>query len=251
MHQEDLINYLDEYLELDEYEDSSKNGLQVEGPADVERVAFAVDSSLAGFQSAGELGADLLIVHHGLFWGDVEPLTGPLFKRVKALIEGGVGLYAVHLPLDGHGEVGNNVQLARILGVDVTGEFGEYRGASIGIAGQPQSGSIDRDAFVDRVNARLKTECVVQPHGPAEVETIGIVSGGAINMIDQARDAGLDLFMTGETNHIFAHAAAEYGMNVVFAGHYATETVGLKALAEHLERKFGLETDFIDLPTGM
>ncbi|RME47332.1 MAG: Nif3-like dinuclear metal center hexameric protein [Chloroflexi bacterium] len=251
MKRDELTNYLDEYLKISEIEDRSKNGLQVEGPEEVQRVAFAVDCSLAGFDEAVRLGADLLIVHHGLFWGDVQVLTGPLFRRVRALIEGNVGLYAAHLPLDAHEEVGNNVQLARLLELEITGPFGEHRGSSIGVAGRPVAGSVTRQAFVERVNSRLDTQCVVQPHGPAEIRTVAIVSGGAAGMIDQAARAGFDLYLTGETSHSYAHAAEEYGINVVFAGHYATETVGLKALARHLEGKFGLETAFIDLPTGM
>jgi dinuclear metal center YbgI/SA1388 family protein len=247
----DLTSYLDEYLKIDEIEDRSKNGLQVEGPAEVRRVAFAVDCSLAGFERAVDLDADLLVVHHGLFWGNEQVLTGPLFKRVKTLIEGNVGLYAAHLPLDAHEEVGNNVELARILDLEITGPFGEHHGAPIGVAGRPPSGPVSRQAFVDLANARLDTHCVVQAHGPATIRSIGIVSGGAASMIDQAARAGLDLYLTGETNHSHAHAAEEYRLNVVFAGHYATETVGLKALARHLEHQFRLETTFIDLPTGM
>lgn len=251
MKRDELTNYLDDYLRIGEFEDRSKNGLQVEGPQDVARVAFAVDSSLAGFDKAAELGADLLIVHHGLFWGDVEVLTGPLFRRVKTLIQGNVGLYAAHIPLDVHQEVGNNVQLARDLDLEVTGTFGDYHGTPIGVAGRPLHGRVTREAFVELTNARLHTGCVVQAHGPAEIRTVGIISGGAASMIDQAARSGFDLYLTGETNHSYAHAAEEYGLNVVFAGHYATETVGLRALARHLEGKFGLETIFIDLPTGM
>lgn len=248
---DELTKYLDEYLKIGEIEDRARNGLQVEGPQDVRRVAFAVDSSLAGFRRAVELEADLLIVHHGLFWGNEQMLTGPLFKRVKTLIEGGAGLYAVHLPLDAHEEVGNNVELARILDLETTGPFGDYHGTSIGVTCRPRSGPVTREAFVTQANTRLNTNCVVQAYGPAEIRTIGIVSGGAAGMIDQAATAGLDLYLTGETNHIHAHAAEEYGLNVVYAGHYATETVGLQALARHLESQFGLETAFIDLPTGM
>lgn len=251
MNLNELTRYLDEYLKIGEIEDRSKNGLQVEGPAEVQRLAFAVDSSLAGFERAVELGADLLIVHHGLFWGDVKVLTGPLFKRVKTLIQGNVGLYAVHIPLDVHPEVGNNVELARILDLEVTGSFGDYRGTPIGVAGRPSSGRVKREKFVELANTRLHTRCVVQAHGPAEIRTVGVISGGAADMIDQAAEAGFDLYLTGETNHSYAHAAEEYGLNVVFAGHYATETVGLQALAHHLEGKFDLETMFIDLPTGM
>lgn len=251
MNLHDLTSYLDNYLDIDAIEDSSKNGLQVAGPDDVQRIAFAVDSSLAGFRQAAEDGADLLIVHHGLLWGKEQPLTGAYFERVKALIEGGVGLYAVHLPLDAHPEVGNNVQLAQILGLEVTDSFGEYRGVDIGVACESLSGPIHLGDLVSRINARLDTECKVQAHGPDQVANVAIVSGGAADLAAQAAAAGFDLFLTGETSHIHAHAAREYAINVVFAGHYATETVGLHALAKHLEQQLELDTAFIDLPTGM
>lgn len=247
----DLTSYLDDYLGTAAIEDFSKNGLQVAGPDEVVRVAFAVDSSLAGFRQAADHGANLLIVHHGLFWGHEQVLTGPHFERVKALIEGGVGLYAVHLPLDAHPEVGNNVQLARILGLEVTATFGEYHGVDIGVECEAPAGSVALHDLVGRINSRLDTDCTVQAYGPDEVTSLAIVSGGAADLVSQAAADGLDLFLTGETNHIHAHAAQEYGINVVFAGHYATETVGLRALARHLEQQFDLDTVFIDLPTGM
>jgi dinuclear metal center YbgI/SA1388 family protein len=178
-------------------------------------------------------------------------LTGRHFRRVRTLIEGRVGLYAAHLPLDVHPEVGNNVELARILSLEVTGRFGDYHGIPIGVACTPRNGAMDREAFVDLANARLQVRCVVQAHGPAGIRTIGICSGAAPDMIDQAASGGFDLFFTGETNHTYAHAAEEHALNVVYAGHYATETVGLKALAAHLGRTFKVETAFIDLPTGM
>jgi dinuclear metal center YbgI/SA1388 family protein len=251
MNLHELTRYLNDYLDVDDIEDSSKNGLQVAGPDEVRHVAFAVDSSLAGFRQAAKAGADLLVVHHGLFWGNEQALTGPLFERIKTLIEGGVGLYAVHLPLDAHPEVGNNVQLARILNLEVTGPFGDYHGVELGVASESPSGPIARGELVRRINKQLDTECVVQAYGRDDVTSVAIISGGAADFVAQAAAAGFDLFLTGETNHIHAHAARENAINVVFAGHYATETVGLRALAQHLEQQFHLDTTFIDLPTGM
>ena len=251
MKRNELTQYLDEFLNIHQITDSSKNGLQVEGPEEIKRIAFAVDSSLAGFRMAVEREAELVIVHHGLFWGNEQVLTGRHFQRVKTLIEGRVGLYAAHLPLDVHQDVGNNVELARILSLEVTGRFGDYHGIPIGVACKPRNGSIDREAFVDLANAQLHVRCVVQAHGPSEIRTIGICSGAAADMIDQAASGGFDLFLTGESNHAYAHAAAEHRLNAVYAGHYATETVGLKALAGHLATTFGVETAFIDLPTRM
>ena len=251
-----LITYLDDYLRVKEIEDSSQNGLQVEGPEEVTaenlaKVAFAVDSCQAAFERAVAIGAQLLIVHHGLFWSKPFRLVGPLFQQIRTLIEGGCGLYAVHLPLDCHPEVGNNAELARLLGLKDTRTFGEYQGHKIGIGGALEP-PIPLDVLVERL-ARATGEPPVRvlAHGPAEVSQVGCISGFGSDMMDQVVDAGFDTFVTGETSHSFFHQAAERGLNVVYGGHYATETLGVKALARHLEEKFGLETTFLDIPTGM
>jgi len=256
MKREELITYLDNYLRVKEIEDSSQNGLQVEGPEEVTadnlaKVAFAVDSCQAAFERAVATGAQLLIVHHGLFWDKPLRLVGPIFQRVKTLIEGGCGLYAVHLPLDFHPEVGNNAELARLLELKDTRAFGEYHGSTIGIGGALEP-PIWLDVLVERLARATGGPPVrVLAHGPAEVSRVGCISGGAAFLMDQVADAGFDTFVTGETSHSFFHQAAERGLNVVHGGHYATETLGVKALARHLEEKFGLETTFLDIPTGM
>jgi len=251
-----LITYLDDYLRVKEIEDSSQNGLQVEGPEEVTaenlaKVAFAVDGCQAAFERAVAIGAQLLIVHHGLFWSKPFRLVGPLFQQIRTLIEGGCGLYAVHLPLDCHPEVGNNAELARLLGLKDTRTFGEYQGHKIGIGGALEP-PIPLDVLVERL-ARATGEPPVRvlAHGPAEVSQVGCISGFGSDMMAQVVDAGFDTFVTGETSHSFFHQAAERRLNVVYGGHYATETLGVKALARHLEEKFGLETTFLDIPTGM
>ncbi len=256
MKREELITYLDNYLRVKEIEDSSQNGLQVEGPEELTadnlaKVAFAVDSCQAAFERAVATGAQLLIVHHGLFWDKPLRLVGPIFQRVKTLIKGGCGLYAVHLPLDFHPEVGNNAELARLLELKDTRAFGEYHGSTIGIGGALEP-PIPLDVLVERL-ARATGEPPVRvlAHGPAEVSRVACISGGAAFLMDQVADAGFDTFVTGETSHSFFHKAAERGLNVVHGGHYATETLGVKALARHLEEKFSLETTFLDIPTGM
>ena len=256
MKREELITYLNDYLRVKEIEDSSQNGLQVEGPEEVTaenlaKVAFAVDSCQAAFKQAVVTGAQLLIVHHGLFWSRPFCLVGPLFQQVRTLIEGGCGLYAVHLPLDCHPQVGNNAELARLLGLKDTRAFGEYQGHKIGIGGALEP-PIPLDVLVERLTRATGEPPVrVLAHGPAEVSQVGCISGFGSDMMDQVVDAGFDTFVTGETSHSFFHQAAERGLNVVYGGHYATETLGVKALARHLEEKFGLETTFLDIPTGM
>ena len=251
MKRDELITYLDDYLRVKEIEDSSQNGLQVEGPEEVTKVVFAVDSCQAAFKQAVATGAQLLIVHHGLFWDKPFCLVGPLFQRVKTLIKGGCGLYAVHLPLDFHPEVGNNAELTRLLGLKDTHAFGEYHGNKVGIGGVLEP-PIPLDMLVEQLaRATGEPPLRVLAHGPAEVSQVGCISGGAAFLMDQIADAGFDTFVTGETSHSFFHQAVERGLNVVYGGHYATETLGVKALARHLDEKFGLETTFLDIPTGM
>ncbi len=251
MNRRKLVAYLDTYLRLAEIEDVSQNGLQVEGPEEVTKVAFAVDSCLTTFQQAVAAGAQLLIVHHGLFWSSPLRLTGPHFRRVRTLIEGGCGLYAAHLPLDAHPQVGNNAELARLLDLRDVHPFGTYHGVEIGMAGLLDP-PLEIPALIGRLIQTLGTPPVrVLAHGPAEATRVACISGAAAEMMDQVEAAGLDTYVTGETNHVFFHQAAERSLNVVFAGHYATETLGVKALARHLEERFGLETLFLDVPTGM
>jgi dinuclear metal center YbgI/SA1388 family protein len=250
MDRTELVHYLDEYLRIAEIPDDSKNGLQVEGRAEVHRVALAVDACLAAFVQAREAGADFLIVHHGLFWGNYHPLAGVHLRRIRALLEPEVTLYAAHLPLDAHPEVGNNAVLARLLDLQDTAPFGEYQGVGIGLQGRlPQPTSAED--LSRQVQARLDAPVVLQAYGPPLVRRMGVISGGGADLVRQAAAAGLDLYLTGERSHTFAHDAEEAGIHVLFAGHYVTETTGIKALGQHLAERFGLETVFLDLPTGL
>ena len=251
MKRDELIPYLDDYLRVKEIEDTSQNGLQVEGPEEVTKVAFAVDGCQAAFEQAVATGAQLLIVHHGLFWDKPLRLVGPLFQRVKMLIEGDCGLYAAHLPLDIHPEVGNNAELARLLGLKEPRAFGEHHGHKIGIGGVLDPPT-PLDVLVERLaRATGQSPVRVLAHGPEKASQVGCISGGAASLMDQVADTGFDTFVTGETSHAFFHQAAEWGLNVLYGGHYATETLGVKALARHLGKKFDLETTFLDIPTGM
>lgn len=251
MNRRKLVTYLDETLRITEIKDSSQNGLQVEGPKEVAKVAFAVDGCQASFEQAVAVGAQLLIVHHGLFWDKPLRLVGPLYRRARTLIEGDCGLYGVHLPLDIHPELGNNAELARLLELKDTHAFGEYHGSEIGIGGE-LAPPLPLDTLVERLTEATGEPPVrVLAHGPEEVSRVGCVSGGAAFLMDQVVGSGFDTFVTGETSHTFFHQAAEYGLNVIYGGHYGTETLGVKALARHLEEKFGLTTLFLDIPTGM
>ena len=238
MNRDALVTYLDDYLDCRGSADYSDNGLQVEGGDEITRLAFAVDACQETIEGAIAAGAQMLIVHHGLFWGKVLRVVGPHRRRVKALLDGGCSLYAAHLPLDRHPEVGNNAQLARLLGLTVTGGLGEAFGLPVGVIATATARPAT--ALVARLAASLGVTPLVLPEGPEQVQRIGIISGGAARDMVAAAAAGCDTYITGETSHSSYHDAAEYGVNVIYAGHYATETVGLKALAAHLDAQFDL-----------
>lgn len=246
----DLSNYLDELLRIRAIEDDSINGLQVENGGKVEKVALAVDASAAAMERARDLDADFLFVHHGLFWGKPVPLTGSMYQRIRLLVESDIALYSAHLPLDLHPEVGNNAQIQKVLGWPTVGDFGEYHGTLIGKAvcfKEP----VPFSAIVNQLRDGFQCEPIVWDFGSEKVERLGYVSGGGLSMLEQAIEAGMDAYITGEPKHTFYWTAKEARINVVFAGHYATETLGVKAVGEDLRKKFGLETVFIDLPTGL
>lgn len=250
MKRDDLVSYLDDYLQIKAIEDSSNNGLQVEGGPEVSCLALAVDAGIASFEGAKAAGADLLIVHHGLFWGEPLMVTGIHRQRLRHLLDAGLSLYAAHLPLDFHDEVGNNVTLAQWLGLAEVTPFGDYKGQLAGVVGK-LSASLSLDEFVSELERVLGEPAVkVWPFGASSVRRVGIISGGGGSFAHQAAAAGVDVYLTGEMSHSVYHQAQELGLNVVYGGHYATETAGLKALADHLVERFGLETVFLDLPTG-
>ena len=245
-----LASYLDGYLRVSEVPDAphAVNGLQVANTGTVNRVAAAVDLCEATVRMAAEQGADLLLVHHGLFWGGLQPLTGRAHRRVAGLIAKNIAFYSAHLPLDLHPEVGNNVVLARQLGVSLRGEFGEEYGVRIGVWGEVD---VTRDALERQLAALTGSAPRLMAFGPERVRRVGVVTGAAGSMIAQAAAAGLDTFVTGEGPHHTFFDAEELKLNVCYAGHYATETVGVKALAEHLHVRFQLPWAFLDHPTGL
>jgi dinuclear metal center YbgI/SA1388 family protein len=246
-----LVAYLDEYLRVaDEVADPPEalNGLQVTNSGDVTRIAAAVDLCAATVRMASEQHADLLVVHHGLFWGGLRPLVGPAYDRVAGLIRGNIALYSAHLPLDRHPAVGNNSELARLLGITIRGDFGSYHGAAIGVWGD---GPSSRDELRRSLAKVLGGAPRLLPLGPERVQRVGIVTGAGGSLIPQAAAAGLDTYITGEGPHWTYFDAEELHLNVFYAGHYATETVGVKALAQHLSQKFSLPWVFLDHPTGL
>jgi len=246
----DVVRWLDDYLRIREIRDDALalNGLQVENAGEVTRVAVAVDACQAVFDMAAAAQADLLIVHHGLFWGGLEPLTGRHHRRVATLLRHGIALYGAHIPLDVHPEVGNNTVLAGRLGMAVQGWWGDYKGAPIAVRGELD---LPREDLGARIAAVLGVRPTLLPGGPAGVRHVGIVTGAGGSMIAEAKAAGLDTLITGEGKHHSYFDAEELGVNVFYAGHYATETVGVQALGARLAAQHGLPWSFLDHPTGL
>lgn len=250
MHTKELTAYLDELLRTFEIADDSLNGLQVDNGGTVSKVAVAVDVSEAAIRKAAEIGADMLLVHHGLFWGKAERVTGSLYARLAGLIRNGIALYASHLPLDMHPDLGNNAQAALIMDWPVAGDFGDYHGQILGREFRFNP-PVSLQSLSDGLSKKLNCSVLVWEFGPSKIWSAGYVSGGAVSMLPEAIDKGLDLYITGEPRHSSYWQAKEAGINVLFAGHYATETLGVKALGGHLRTQFGLDVETIDLPTGL
>lgn len=246
-----LVEYLNGYLGIPAHPDypNALNGLQFGDGGRVSRVGAAVDASEAVIRDAAARGVDLLLVHHGLFWGGLEPLTGRHFRKVSAMVEAGLALYAAHLPLDGHAEVGNCALLADALELERDGRFGEYQGSPLGWLGRPRESG--REALVARCEAILDGPVQVLAGGPEEVSRVAVVTGAGGSFIQEAARAGVDTLVTGEGAHHHFTDAHELGVNVLLGGHYRTETFGVRALAAHLEAQFDLEWVFLDHPSGL
>ena len=248
----EIVDFLDSYLDVHSTADypNALNGLQVEAAGPVARFAVSVDSSEAVIQAVRDW-ADLLIVHHGLFWGGLQPLTGPHFRRVRALIESGTALYSAHLPLDSHPGVGNSAVLARALGVGSLEPFGEYKGAPVGWRGRLKGSKTSIGEFAATLSVVLGNEVRTLPGGPDAVSRVGVVTGAGASTLGEAAALGLDVLVTGEAQHHHAIDAAEAGITVLLGGHYATETWGVKKVGELLTGHFGIEGRFVDSPTGL
>jgi dinuclear metal center YbgI/SA1388 family protein len=240
---DEIVEYANKLLDLAAYPDYGPMGMQVAGAAEVRKIACAVSASRELFERAAAGGAELVLVHHGIFWNtDARSVDEPMKGRLKALLDADLTLAAYHLALDAHPELGNNALLARALGVAVEGPF-----ATIGVGGRLDSPT-SIDAFAERVQAVLERPPLVFAHGPAAVERVAIVSGGGGGSLVDAARQGYDAFLTGEPQEPSLHRARELGIHFVAGGHYATERLGVQALAAHLAERFGLEWEFIDLP---
>jgi len=244
--------------------DGAMNGLQAQNSGAVTKIAATVDASLATIKMAIAAKADLLIVHHGLFWTSRQPWTGKNHELLRLLVENNLAIYSSHLPLDAHPRLGNNALLCAALGLKNLKPFfvnrqrgGDALVADCGGAPQPQTigfksqTKISRNELAKRFARAIGVQPKIIPGGKNICEKIGVVTGGAGAELKQAADAGLDTFITGEGPHWTFALAEELGLNVFYGGHYATETFGVKALAAHLAKKFKLPWEFLDHPTGL
>jgi dinuclear metal center YbgI/SA1388 family protein len=245
----EAIAELDRLLEPGRFRDYCPNGLQVPGRADVAKIAMGVSASAELFERAASERVDLLIVHHGLFWGSgPSPIDAPMKHRLKLLFDADMSLAAYHLPLDAHPEVGNNALIARALGADDLQPFALHEGEPIGFIASFAGDGLDSADLFARVTELTTRSPLVFDAGPERVRSVAIVSGGGTDYLADAVAAGADAFITGEPTERVMTQAREAHIHFVAAGHYATETFGVKRLGEHLSERFGVERVFIDVP---
>lgn len=244
---DDILAYLHDYLRVADWRDYGPQGLQVEGRREVRKVVSGVSGSVALFEAAAAAGADMVVVHHGIFWErDSRVVKGGLKRRLELLLQHGITLAGYHLCLDAHPEVGNNVLAARGLDLANIRPWAEYNGKPIGFRGE-WSGVPAADA-VRRVNQLYGSDSLAFLYGPETVRRVGIVSGGAQDQVRQAIEEGLDLYITGEASEFVMNTAREGGIHFLAAGHYNTERLGIRAVGAHLAEKFGVQHEFIDIP---
>lgn len=245
----EIIEFLDNLLEPSAFDDHCPNGLQVPGRREVEHVVTGVSASAELFTRARAAGAALVLVHHGLFW-ERQPrsLSRPAAERLRVLLDAQIGLAAYHLPLDAHPDIGNNALIADGLGCVQRDPFGVHRGRKIGFVGQFADDGLPASELFERVGSLTGRAPMVFASGPARVRRLGIVSGGGAGSLDEAVGAGLDAFLTGEPSEPAMAQAREAAVHFIAAGHYATETFGVRALGERLADRFAVGHEFIDLP---
>ena len=241
------------FLEIESFAgvDNSLNGIQIDNNgAPVNKIAFGVDAAMETFEQAAAINAGMLFVHHGLFWGAPLSLTGNLRQRIKFLLDHNICLYAAHLPLDQHPKLGNNTVLAELLGLENIEPFGLYHGRKIGYKGTFAT-PITIEEAVKKIDFMGRPPLGVFPFGKKENISAAVVSGGAAKEVRQAIEEGVDLFVTGETSHQVYHDCLEGKINMIAGGHYSTEVWGLRSVMRHCMTGFGIDAEFIDVPTGL
>jgi dinuclear metal center YbgI/SA1388 family protein len=246
----EIVNYTNDFLRIGEIGDwdNALNGLQIENSGGVTKIGAAVDVSTRVLKAAAKQNVDFVIVHHGLFWPGLQPVTAALRRQLEVAFENNIALYGAHLPLDLHPQVGNNARLAAVLALKSKQPFFEEKGQLIGLKIRA---SLPREELDRKLQKALSGPVKAFMFGPEKTGAIGIISGGAGSEIYKVAQDGIDTFITGEAPHWAAVAAEELGMNLLLGGHYSTEVFGVKALAAHLSKRFSVPWTFIDCPTGM
>jgi dinuclear metal center YbgI/SA1388 family protein len=246
----EIVSYTDRFLRIRDVGDwdNALNGLQIENSGRVTRIGAAVDVSTRVLTEAGKKKVDFLIVHHGLFWPGLQPVTRSLRRQLQLAFETDMALCSAHLPLDIHPRVGNNAQLVAALGLKSAQPFLEEKGQPVGLKIRA---SLSRSELVRKLQKTLNGPVKVFDFGPKQTRTIGVVTGAAGSEIYRVAEENIDTFVTGEAPHWAAVAAEELGMNLLLGGHYATEVFGVKALAAHLSKRFRVPWEFVDCPTGL
>ncbi len=248
-------NYINSFLRKEDFAaDISLNGIQIQNSSpegkQIKKVAFAVDACEATATRASKEGADILFVHHGLFWGHCQTITGSFYKRIASFIKNDLALCAYHIPLDANNPYGNNFGLAAKLGLVNCQQFGSWRGMILGVKGE-----LPVECSVEELCTKLMRPGTsprsVLAFGKSKIKTVGIISGGASEDVEDAVEQGLDCYITGEFAHEDFHFAQEMGINVIAGGHYETETMGVSLVMQKVQSELGLECVFIDEPTGL
>ena len=244
---QEIVRYTNELLDIQQFRDYCPNGLQVQGKNEVQTIISGVTASQAFLDAAIEAGADALLVHHGYFWNGEDPcVVGMKKQRLACLLATGVSLLAYHLPLDAHAELGNNAQLAKLLGFDVKGSFGRAPGEELGLYGS-LSKPMTADDFAKHLQDKLGRVPMHIPAGTSQIRSVAWCTGAAQSYIDQAVSVGVDAFVSGEISEQTVHVARESGIHYFAAGHHATERYGVQAVGDHLAKHFGIKHQFVDI----
>lgn len=244
---DELAKYCEKILNVKKINDVSFNGLQVEGKENIRKLVSGVSLTTELIEKAIERKADAILVHHGIFWSGVSPaIVRATKKRVELLLDNEINLFAYHLPLDTHPKYGNNAQISKVLGLKIKGEFGFYHGFPIGYWGEIKTKTKFKD-FVGLVEEKINPRLIVFDFGKKMIKSVGIISGGASFGLNEAIERGLDVFLSGEPQEFTEGLSKDSKINVIFAGHYATEVFGVKAFGEHLSKKFRLKYKFLDI----
>lgn len=244
----DIIKFLNNYLNIESIEDDSNNGVQVDSEEEIYKIGFAVDARIDTVNEAVRKNADLLIVHHGIIWGGIDSVKGKNYEIIKKMLENDLGLYAAHLPLDLHPNIGNNAEISNIIGSHNLDTFHEYKGSEIALLS-----GFEEERPVIEIKSNLENEfgrnVDLVKEGPDKVKKVGILTGSGADAIYEALELEADLFITGERDYTAYNTALDENINLIFGGHYSTETLGVKNLQKIIEDKFNVETFFINRET--